>query len=124
MIPELIATIILFSSLIGIGVILFKKIPILNELPEIPAKFDLTVKLLRIKEKIKNLKCFKSFSFEIILQKILSKIRILTLKLESKIDRYLQKLRKKSLRKKRLGDDNYWQKLKKITKKRQKVRPK
>lgn len=113
---ELIAKIILVFSLIGIGVIIFRKIPVLVKLPETPIEFDIKAKILKIKEKIKNWKYFPKFSFEIYLQKILSKIRILTLKIENKTDNLLQKLREKTKKKKIAKNDNYWEEIKKSTK--------
>jgi len=120
---ELIATIILFGSLLGMGVLIFRKIPVLVELPEVsprkkkgkaPGFFQ------RELEKIKKINPFKSFSYEIFLQKILSKIRILSLKTENRTFRWLQKLREKS--KKEKENDDYWQKLKKSTKNKLKKR--
>lgn len=107
---ELVATITLFLGLIGMGTILYRKIPILAELPEIPGGLNLKAKILRLKEKIKNLKYFESISFDILLQKILSKIRILSLKAEKKTSLWLQKLREKSAKKKE--NDKYWEELK------------
>ena len=116
---ELIATIILFGSLLGMVVILFRKIPVLVELPEVsprkkrqkaPGFFQKGI------EKIKKSGPFKSFSYEIFLQKILSKVRILSLKTENRTFSWLQKLREKSKRKKIKENDNYWEELKKSTK--------
>ena len=114
---ELFATIILFGSLLGIGMILFRKIPDLIELPEAPTRFNFKKTLLNFKGKIKVLNPLKNFSSEVFLQKILSKIRILALKIENKIANYLQKLREKSQKKKAKENDNYWKELKKSTKK-------
>ena len=108
---ELIATIILFGGLVGMGVILFRKIPVLAQLPEVPTSFGFKIKIQRIAEKIKNSKYFKTPLFEILLQKVLSKVRILTLKIENKTGSLLQKLREKSQKKKE--NDQYWRKLKK-----------
>jgi hypothetical protein len=111
---ELIATIIFFTSLVAMAMIVFRKIPVLSELSEtVPSQFDWKELLI----KIKNLLPFRNFSFEIFLQKILSKIRILTLKTDNKTSSWLQKLREKSQRKKFGEDDNYWEKVKKSTKK-------
>jgi len=123
---EQIASLILFSSLIGMGVILFRKIPILAGLPETSTKFNLKEKALKIKEKIKNLVPFEDFSNEMFLQKVLSKIRILTLKTESKTANWLESLRQRSIRKKNNVSDNYWQELKTVNhqKKRAKTRKK
>lgn len=108
---ELVAIIILVGSLLGILVILFRKIPVLVELPEerVIAQERLFFKL---RERIKNSRYFRPSYFELFLQKILSKIRILTLKTENQIAIWLQKLRKKSLRKKEEKKDNYWQEIK------------
>jgi len=110
---ELIATIIFFTSLVALAMIVFRKIPVLLELPETaPSQFNWKELLI----KIKNLLPFKGFSFEVFLQKILSKIRILSLKTDSKTSSWLQKLREKKQRKKFGEDDNYWKKVKKSTK--------
>lgn len=125
---ELIATIILILSLIGIGIILLRKIPVLVELPEKTEETSRENLWLKLKEKIKNIPTFKSFSFEIFLQKILSKVRVLTLKIENKMAFWLQKLRERSQKKKTEENDNYWQELKKSTnqevkKKKKKILP-
>lgn len=124
---EIAAIIILFSSLIGIGVILFRKIPVLVELPDYKSSnvlISFPVKWYKnLKEKIKNISFFKSFSSGVFLQKILSKIRILSLKVENKIAFWLQKLRERSLKKKNLENDNYWEELKKPTNEEDKDMP-
>ncbi|MDI6591875.1 MAG: hypothetical protein QME61_03000 [Patescibacteria group bacterium] len=109
---ETIAQIILIGSFIGMGIILYRKIPVLAKLPEVSFKREENL-FLRIKNKIKEIIPLKSFSYEILLQKILSKIRILSLKTDNKIANWLQKLREKSQKKKFEENDNYWQKIKK-----------
>jgi len=112
---NLIAVIILVSSLFGIFVILFRKIPILVNLP-IPEQTTSHEPLFfRLKNKIKNLPPLKSWSFENFLQKLLSKIRILTLKTENKTTNWLQKLRERSQKKKEIQNDKYWEEIKKTT---------
>jgi len=111
---SLIATIFLFGSLIGIGVMVFRKIPILLTLPE--AALEKEGLISRLKKEILKLNPFKNFSLEIFLQKTLSKIRILTLKAENKTGSWLQKLREKAQKKKIQENDNYWQEIKKSTK--------
>ena len=106
---ELILLLVLFSSFLGMTIIIVRKIPVLAQLPEVPTKFDFKIKIQKIAEKIKNFKYLKIPSFEILLQKILSKIRILTLKIENKTDGWLQKLREKTQKKKE--NDKYWKKL-------------
>ncbi len=107
---ELIAAIILFIGLIGMSVIIIRKIPVLAELSTQEIKEEGTLE--KLKEKIKNNGTIKSFSGEILLQKILSKIRILTLKTENKTGAWLAKLRQKSIEKKNRFSEDYWQKLK------------
>ena len=107
----LIAVIILFLGLTGMGIIMFRKIPVLAELPEVAGGFNIKAKILQVKEKIKFSKYFKLPPSEFILQKILSKVRVLTLKIETKTAGLLQKLREKSQKKKE--NEQYWQKLKK-----------
>lgn len=109
---ELIALLVLFSSFLGMTIIIVRKIPVLAQLPEVPTRFDfkiIKIKIQKIAEKIKNFKYLKIPSFEILLQKILSKIRILTLKIENKTGNWLQKLREKTKKKKE--NDKYWEKL-------------
>lgn len=111
---EIIAVTILFGSLLGIGVIIYRKIPILVGLPEnLPREGEPIV--LKLKKKIKELHPFKNFSYEIFLQKMISKIRILSLKTDNQTFSWLQKLKEKT-KKKKLENDNYWQELKKIKK--------
>jgi len=114
---ELTALTILIFSLLGMGVIIFRKVPILAELPEIlPAKINWKNIFLKLEKKIKIFNPFRYFSGEIFLQKILSKIRILTLKIENKIFSWLKQLRVKAKMKKNL-DASYWEKIKKSIKK-------
>ena len=108
----LIGTIILGISFLGMIWILFQKIPVLIQLSERPEGESFIWKL---KKKSQNI-FVKKFSYEIFLQKILSKIKILTLKTENKTSDLLQKLREKYERRKE--DDNYWDDIKKATKDR------
>lgn len=105
MLLYLIPVIILAGSLIGLAVILVRKIPILTNLPinvvaeQKPAANGNGKKLVdAVKEKI---------NFEKILQKILSKVTISTLKIGNKTNAWLAQLRQRALKKK----DNYWEKL-------------
>lgn len=107
---ELIAEIILGGSLTGIGAILIKKIPLLKETPEIEIK--------TIEEKrfiLKLIVWFKHLipsSSNLFSQKIISKIRILTLRIEKKADEKLRKLREEAKMITERKKDNYWEKLK------------
>ena len=111
---ELVAIIILFGSFLGMAVIISRKIPVLAELPEVPARAIRKDTLSKLKEKIKVLNPFKSFSYEIFLQKLLSKIRILSLKTDNKTFNWLQKLRERAQKKKTEKSDTYWEEIKKM----------
>lgn len=125
------ATIILICSLLGIGVIVRRKIPFLVKLPEdLPEKGEPIS--LKLKQRTEELSPFKNFSYEIFLQKFISRIRILILKIDKQTFNWLQKLREKSkkrtissrsadwqkqeARKSKLDEDNYWEEIKKIKK--------
>jgi len=113
---ELIATIILICSLLGMGAIIFRKIPVLVELPEVLLEKGEPFSL-KLKKKIKEFNPFKKFSYELFLQKLISRIRTLTLKTDSQTFNWLQKLKERA-KKKKLENDNYWEELKKIKKKK------
>lgn len=102
---EIIFTIILFVGLIGMSVIIFRKIPVLLELKPEEIKPGA---LEKIKEKIKNNGTLRSFSKEILLHKILSKFRILTLKTENKTSAWLKQLREKNKNK---FSEDFWDKV-------------
>ena len=107
---ELVSAIIFFTSLIALGVILYWKIPLLLEMPEVALS---PFNWQQFFSKIKRLAPFRNFSPETFLQKILSKIRILTLRTDSKTSGWLQKLREKEQKKKFGENDNYWKEIKK-----------
>ena len=116
---EIIPIIILLVSLFVVLTIIFRKIPILVQLPEISEGHIKEGFWFKIKNRIRGFRIFHSFSFETFLQKILSKIRILTLRTDNKTSNLLQKLREKA-QQKNLGNENYWQELKGSAKKRKK----
>ena len=111
---EVIALIILFGSLIGMGIIILRKIPAVAELPEISSEHKQNL-FSRLKNKITNIHFVKEFNFLLFLQKILSRIMVLTLKIENKVASWLQKLREKSQKQKIFEDDNYWKRLKNLS---------
>jgi len=102
---EIVIPIILFSSLLVMGFIVVRKIPVLVELKPEEIK---PVYWNKFKEKVKSNGFFKFFSGEILLQKILSKFRILTLKTENKTACWLARLRQKN--KSKFSED-YWKKI-------------
>lgn len=114
---ELFATIILFGSVSGIAVIIFRKIPVLVKLPSLEEKERENL-FLKTKEKIKTINPFQEFTFRNFLQKMLLRIRILALKIENRVSGSLEKLRQKEGLKDNspfIGKDgdNYWQEIKK-----------
>jgi len=113
---ELIGILILIGSIAGIGVIVFRKIPVLVKLPEVSPSTSFKPLVKNLYREIKNIPGLRSFSSEIFLQKTLSKIRILSLKTDNKTSSWLQKLKERSQKKKTDENDNYWQELKKTTK--------
>ncbi len=122
LILEIIAIFSLATSLVGMLMIFLQKAPVLKALPETMTATEggkrfFSVFCEKAKFKIKNLPLLKSFSFVVFLQKILSKSRVLSLKLESKIASWLEALRKKSQannsKKPETESNHYWQDLQK-----------
>ena len=103
----------------GISVILFPKIPLIRKLP-LQARAPQENLPLRLKNKIKILGPLKSFPSESLLHKLLSKTKILTLKMESKISTWQHRLREKSKKEKEIENDTYWKELKNSTNKKNK----
>lgn len=99
----IIYSIILIISVLGITVIIRRKIPVLLEIkpqetsPGVPGRF-----------KIKN-----AGSKELFLHKILSKVRILVLKTDNKTTEWMKRLRQKSQENNEKFSDDYWDKLRK-----------
>ena len=92
MIIELIILAILICSLGGTFYILVRKIPVLNELP---INGGSGIKKHRIiigaEDKVKNI--LVAFKKQIFLHKILSWTKVITLKIETRIDHLLHKIR-------------------------------
>jgi hypothetical protein len=111
---EAIAFIIFFGSFLGLMEIVIRKVPLLVSLP---AAFPQQKEdYLGLKRRIKRTSFFENFSFDVILQNILTKIRVLSLKTDSKTFDWLQKIRQNSQKKKIREDKNYWEEIKKATK--------
>lgn len=108
---ELIATAILIGSFIGIVVMIARKLPVLASLPLTSEPKPGLSLWQKAKEKIKLLPAPKGLSREKIIHRVLSKIKVLALRTESKTEKYLQRLRKKSRNQKEEKGDNYWQEL-------------
>lgn len=118
---ELITIIILLGSLIGIGVILYRKIPDLRKLEDFKKEQISNKSILNPGLEIERRRFLKpDFSLdstqhrlETLLQKLLSRIKVLTMKIENRISGYLQRLRERAQQRKKVNEDEYWQKLKK-----------
>lgn len=109
---DLIAFAILLFSVFGISVILFRKIPDLVEIEETSLNISLRGSFSRIAKKVIIFTPFRNFSSEIFLQKVVSRARILSLKMDSKTSNWLQRLREKSQEKRNRSNDNYWREIK------------
>jgi len=93
---QLIAFIIFILSVGGIFFILYRKVPVLIQLPQNGhhgiKKHEF---IATVEKKIKEV-YFHLFSKQMLLHKVLSKVRIWTLKIERKIDTLLHGIRKKA----------------------------
>jgi len=105
----LLFALLIFSTL-GMALIVFRKMPVLVELNPQERKCSILGKL---KQGVKKNGFVKTFSSsELLLQKVLSKFRILTLRTETKTSAWLTELRQKSIKEKKKFKDDYWKKLK------------
>ena len=121
---ESILQIILFGSSIGLVGIVFKKIPFLRTLPG-ESLFSLEKKqdfVLRLKAGARRFNPFKNLSYEIFLEKLLISLRALSLKIEGKASASLQQLKQTVKEKKIRENDNYWEEIKKTTKKKSELK--
>ena len=95
MLIESIILIIFVISLGGILFILARKLPVLNALPQ---NGSTGIRehhiIINIENKIKNV--FVYFEKQIYMHKFLSWVKVITLKIETRIDALLQKIRKKA----------------------------
>jgi hypothetical protein len=108
---NLISLIILAVSFLGLVFLVFKKIPALAALSGETSPVGENGFFSKIKNGVKNAPGIKSFSPEIFLQKIISQIRVLSLRADHKTANWLKQLREKTQQKK-LDDGDYWQDLK------------
>jgi len=88
---NLIAIVILIISVLGIVLIFYKKLPLLNEVQLVKKESKSKKFVKEIRKKVKE-----NFSYDDILQRFFSRIRIFVLKIERKVDIILQHLRKKT----------------------------
>ena len=92
---QLIAIIIFLGSTLGIVFILYRKVPVLVELPKNGSHGLPKMKFIsKIEDKTKDV--YSLFSKQIILHKFLSWVKVMTMKVELKIDYLLHGIRKKA----------------------------
>jgi len=107
---ELFFLITLLLSSAGMGAIVILKLPVLAKQPErASSQIRLKEAFFGLVGTIKSTKPLRSFSGQMFLQKVLSKSRVLLLKVDNKTFHWLQTLREKSQKKKFGENDNYWQ---------------
>jgi len=107
---EIIASIVLFFSFLGLSVLILRKVPELREMPEPETVFIKKELRKKIKEKTKEVLKENAGILESMLHKLLSKIRIMSLKVDKKVSDWITKLRNRSLE--RTKDlDNYWKEI-------------
>ena len=109
---QLVTILILLASLGGIIFILYRKIPLLVQLPLKEVKVSDMVK-----EGIQKVIGQRRIRPEKILDAALSKTRSLAFKAESQTGEWLEKLRKKSEQRKEEFKESYWDQLRKNSKK-------
>lgn len=110
---NLILSILWGGSLGGMIFLIFLKRNLIFTLP--PLKIEIKKKLQKISQRAKlKIRTSSSF-FQLLLQKILMKLRLLSLKLDTKLFNLIQKLKQKSI--KNPSNDEYWEKIKKELKK-------
>jgi hypothetical protein len=114
---DLISLIVLIVSFLGLSFLIIKKIPALKVMPEPEAIFLKKELKTKIREKTKEVIKENSNFLESVLHKLLSKIRILSLKTDKKMSDWIKKLRDRSVE--RTKDfDNYWKEIKASVKKK------
>lgn len=122
---ESILQIILLGSSIGLGGIIFSKIPLVRSLPE---KFSRSSEkkqnfVLRLKTGVKKLNPFNGLSYEVFLEKVLISIRTISLNMENKTSGLIKELKQNVEQRKAREKDNYWEKIKKSTRNKKNSKP-
>ncbi|MDP3990770.1 MAG: hypothetical protein Q8P63_00480 [Candidatus Nealsonbacteria bacterium] len=109
---ELISVILLFVGLLGACIVLFNKLPSLSKLSEPSGEFKELI-ISKAKTEVQKIPAVKDLSYELYLQKFLSRIRVLTLKTDHKTSGWLERLRQKNSQKNQTNNNHYWDELKK-----------
>ncbi|MDD4531401.1 MAG: hypothetical protein PHH21_01705 [Candidatus Pacebacteria bacterium] len=112
---DLIALIILVLSFSGLTALVLRKVPEVKAMPE-PELFKKELRK-KIKDKTKEVLKERSNNLESFLHKLLSRIRILSLKVDKKVSDWIVKLRTRSVERTK-GLDTYWKEIKASVKKK------
>lgn len=111
---EITASVALFVSLASLGYIVGRRVPVLLTFPAKQQEDSMKEILQEVARKIQDSVLFRVVSSpSLLLQKLLSKARIFSLRTENKTSQWLEKLRKRSQEKKALFSEDYWKQLKK-----------
>ncbi|MFZ3054673.1 MAG: hypothetical protein WA091_01675 [Minisyncoccales bacterium] len=114
---DLIASIIAAISFLGLIFLILKKVPELKETPEPELRFLKKDLRKKIKERSQEVLKENSNILEGVLHKLLSKIRILSLRVDKRVSDWITKLRVRSLE--RTKDlDSYWKGIKSSVKRK------
>jgi hypothetical protein len=114
---ELIPLIVLIFSFLGLIFLILRKVPELKQMPEPELLFLKKDLRKRIKDKTKEVLKENSNTLEGVLHKLLSKIRILSLRVDKRVSDWIIKLRNRSLE--RTKDlDTYWKGIRSSVKKK------
>ncbi len=109
---EITALITLFLSLASLGYVVGRKVPLLLTFPVQQEGDSMKEIFQKAKGKVQDSVLFKAVSSpSLLLQKLLSKARIFSLRTENKTSQWLEKLRKRSQEKKALFSEDYWKQL-------------
>lgn len=96
---QIILIISLITSFLVMAVMFYQKLPVLNKIAINNSSAKEDSYIFKIRKRILEIPFVKNFSWNSVLQKILSKIRVFILKIENKIGDFLHLLRKKSEKK-------------------------
>lgn len=108
---DLISLIVLVLSFSGLAALALRKVPELKEMPEPEMVFFKKELRKKIKDKTKEVLKERSNILESFLHKLLSRIRILSLKVDKKVSDWIVKLRTRSVERTK-GLDTYWKEIK------------
>lgn len=114
---DLIALIVLVLSFSGLAILVSRKVPELKAMPEPEVVFLKKELRKKIKDKTKEVLKERSNSLESFLHKLLSKVRILSLKVDKKVSDWIVRLRRRSVERGK-GIDTYWKEIKASVKKK------